>query len=882
MTDVNVKRGMGKGQKQPKVIVNDFTQVAPNRNRKDIGKLKSSIERAESIHLPNRTQLYDLYHDIVTIDGHLSGIIRKRKDSILNKSLQFVDKNKRKVDKFDKLIYSNKFRRLIELILDSRFWGISGFEFIVGDKFDFVEIPRKHIRPEKGIIVKSQYDNTGIPVDGLPYVWLVGESDDLGLLLTCSMYALYKRAGFGDFAQYVEIFGQPVRIIYYDAYDTKTKEELRKMLFESGGSLVMMVPKQAQFQMLDGKTSNGTGELQTRLINTCNDEMSVAILGNTETTTSSSSSGYAQSLTQSKQQLEITKSDLLFVENILNEEWFMNILRMYGYPVGEGSFEYEKELDIDELLKRKEVDEFVASKVPIDDDYWYTTYGIPRPDNYDELKAIQEESRKAAIEISRNTNKPEDEKDWEKTPSETSSKIESEKTVAITKKEKNLLSPFIDFFFGKKQIIDLADYYSQTCPCCDRSAGLLPDLTGGNRDNIYEDIARKLLNDQLQKGTIPDSLYFETATRLMGGINKGLEGTSFNFDDKRNILKSYLTRNIYHFSAAKSLTELLEYRNMMYDKKTKEILSFSEFKRRLNEKGKLFSEVWLKTEYDTALQSSIMAMKWETINAEYLEYRTVGDNRVRPDHALLDKKTYPKEHPFWNKAYPPLAYNCRCTVIPGIAKNYKPEMSDEDERYAGGLVKDTIFDQNVGKTRLAFDDNHPYYVNLPDKVLKELNYKNYGLPTIESIYDKWELNPIEVLNTMDDYEAYWNAMLNTNKGISLTDPIGQTILFPDYDLTKTGRPKDNFKQHIISRKNDPDRYKLIPNISDIIKRPDEIWSVYRGGIKPLTTHYVKYYEGKTLLVIADENKAKTMFDLTKTGYKTRQGLLLYRKTRKPR
>ncbi|MDR0814770.1 MAG: DUF935 domain-containing protein, partial [Bacteroidales bacterium] len=252
MAEVKIDRQRDKKQK---LIINDFTQVAPDRNRKDMATLKQAVERAESVFCKNRYRLYDLYHDIITIDGHLSGIIQKRKDFVLNKKIRFIDKTNTKVDAFDTLIYSAKFNSLLNVLLDSKFWGISGFEFIPGKEFDFVEIPRKHIRPEDGLLVKSQYDNAGMPIADFPFVWTVGKKDDLGLLLKCSMYALYKRSGIGDFAQYVEIFGQPVRIITYDAYDTQTKNELDKILKESGGALTMMIPKQAQFQMLDGKTS---------------------------------------------------------------------------------------------------------------------------------------------------------------------------------------------------------------------------------------------------------------------------------------------------------------------------------------------------------------------------------------------------------------------------------------------------------------------------------------------------------------------------------------------------------------------------------------------------------------------------------------------------
>lgn len=877
---------IARGKDNPKeLVVQEMSLVSPDRNRKDVGILKSSIQRAESIHLPNRSALYDIYHDIITLDGHLSGLIEKRIGAVLNKSLKYVDKKKEKIDAFDALIYSNKFSTLIKLIIESKLWGISGVEFVVGKEFDFEAIPRKHIRPEQGIITLSQYSNEGIPIKELPYVWTIGEKNDLGKLLQCSMYALYKRSGFGDFAQYVEIFGQPVRIIYYDAYDTKTKDDLRKLLNESGSSLAMMIPKQAQFQMLDGKTSNGNGELQIQLIRACKEEMSIAILGNSETTTSSSSSGYAQANIHSKQQLEITKSDLAFVQNGLNEPQFLRILQSYGFPVTEGgAFEFEMEIDLETLIKRLEIDMKVSEKVPYGDDYWYFTYGIPKPKNYDELKKQQEAWRQAKKEAEdvpgkKSDNDPDDDSIGNK-PKEKSLLAGDDDIVIITK-DKGILQKGIDFLFGAKKKVSLSEYYNSgsVCPCCGGHGHSLFDLSDMEGwDNIYEDIARKLLDAKLNTGDIHPGLYFETAKQLLEGMDKGLGGSSFDYNDSRNVLKSYLTRNIYHFSAAKSMTEMLEFRNLMYDKKTKEILPFGEFKRRVVERGKSFNEAYLQTEYDTALQSTIMAHKWNALNTEYLEFSTVGDDRVRPEHAKLDKLTYPKNHQIWNKMYPPLDWNCRCTVVPGIASKYRSSEADRDEKYVGKMVKDTIFDNNTGKTRLIFDTGHPYYANMDEGTLKELSFKNYGLLPVEKIRTKYNLNPVSSLQSKEDYEAYWNSMLNHDKGIVLKDPLGQHVLFPDYDLTKKGRENENFKQHILSRKDDADRYKLIANLGDIMQKPSEVWSVMKKGDKePVTTHYLKFYEDKTLLVVAVNNEARTIFDLSKTGYKTRSGILLYRK-----
>lgn len=362
------------------LIVPEITYVAPDRNRKDIAHLKQAILSAESIYAANRVRLYDLYHDLVTIDGHLSGILEKRTKSVTNKKMVFVDAEGRKVDALDALIGSQDFECLIELIMDSIYWGISGLEFVPGHTFAFNEIDRRHIRPEKHQVARSQYDYSGIDISQYPGVWLIGRPKNLGKLLQCSMYALYKRSGFGDFAQYVEIFGQPVRIIQYDAYDRQTEARLRDILEQSGSSLVMMIPKQAQFQMMDGKTSNGDGALQERLIQACNREMSIAILGNTETTSSSSSSGYAQAEIHAGQQNQLTQADLRYVLSYLNSEFFLNILSSYGYPVKGGKFRFEQEKNLNELKQRLEIDLQVSSKVAIDADYWYETYGIPKPE----------------------------------------------------------------------------------------------------------------------------------------------------------------------------------------------------------------------------------------------------------------------------------------------------------------------------------------------------------------------------------------------------------------------------------------------------------------------------------------------------------------------
>lgn len=395
---------MAKQQKDDKnIVIHDLTLVSTDRSRKDVGSLKNAIEAAEFIHYPNRVMLYDIYQDILSLDGHLSGIVEKRINTALNKKVRF----KRADGEYDgdlaTLLNGQKGRGVRKLILESILWGVSGLEFKIGPSLDFEEIPRKHIKPEKGIITKSQYsisEQDAFRYDELPFVWVIGEKKDMGRLLACVLYGIYKRGALGDYAQFIEIFGQPVRIIYYDAHDTATKAELRKTLDEAGSSLALMIPKQAEFQMMDGKTSNGDGKLQESFIkNVCNSEMSIAILGNTETTSASASSGYAQSKEHADQQDELIASDLILLEGYLNSGKFLEVLRSYGYNVEGGAFEHELDINLAKLKERLAIDFQLKEVVPIDDDYWYNTYHLPKPPNYAKLKSEMEARRQAMAQI---------------------------------------------------------------------------------------------------------------------------------------------------------------------------------------------------------------------------------------------------------------------------------------------------------------------------------------------------------------------------------------------------------------------------------------------------------------------------------------------------
>lgn len=71
--------------------------------------------------------------------------------------------------------------------------------------------------------------------------------------------------------------------------------------------------------------------------------------------------------------------------------------------------------------------------------------------------------------------------------------------------------------------------------------------------------------------------------------------------------------------------------------------------------------------FDANMRSAHMAGRWQQLQANkmrrpFLQYRTAGDARVRPQHRMWNGLIFHIDHPFWRTHYPPNGWGCRCTV----------------------------------------------------------------------------------------------------------------------------------------------------------------------------------------------------------------------------
>jgi hypothetical protein len=107
--------------KNDEIIIHQLNLRATDRGKKDIAAWRGALTNAESIYFPNRTRLYDLYEDVI-LDGHLSGLIAKRVDAVLNKEIYFEVAGTR-LRQMDDLVHSLQFRGIMRAIMETQLRG---------------------------------------------------------------------------------------------------------------------------------------------------------------------------------------------------------------------------------------------------------------------------------------------------------------------------------------------------------------------------------------------------------------------------------------------------------------------------------------------------------------------------------------------------------------------------------------------------------------------------------------------------------------------------------------------------------------------------------------------------------------------------------------
>ena len=207
----------------------------------------------------------------------------------------------------------------------------------------------------------------------------------------------------------------------------------------------------------------------------------------------------------------------------------------------------------------------------------------------------------------------------------------------------------------------------------------------------------------------------------------GILDSGFDTVEMSDRMRARLQESDWIFSGMKTFHELNEAFPSLLDEDGHR-KPFERFLNDVQSIDETYNRNYLRAEYNYAGASAEMAARWEDFQEggdEYnLQYRTAGDDKVRPEHAALHGVTLPMSDPFWDEYYPPNGWNCRCTVVQVLKDKYPA--TDRAEAYARGreaLAKDKkgMFRFNSGKQGKTFPDYNPYTLSKCTNCTRKLN-----------------------------------------------------------------------------------------------------------------------------------------------------------------
>lgn len=648
----------------------------------------------------SRLKLYDLYDNIMG-DPFLFDAVDKLIGSVTNAEIIF-QKDKQSVEAIDDMIDTPEFEKFIKEIAYSDIVGKSVIDTIFSPEFDIFSFPRKNIlikgvdkalKDRQRFIIEKETDQSGYDYTKDPYIIECGDDNDMGLLYRAAPYVIYKRGGFGDWAQFVELFGMPFRTAKYNSYDTDTRDKLLDFLSKMGGAPYAAIPKEAEFDLKFG--NGGSGMTYKEFRAACNEEILIALLGNTMTTIDGSSRSQAE---VHKESLEAKVSALRRrVQRVLNRK-FVPLLLQRGYDVAGGFFSFPDAGESISTEKRIEIGlQLKNAGIPVDDDYFYEVSGIPRSDTNDSKKDQQKDEKE-------NT---------EKAKEETAKNDKEEKPgqEEIKNDDRNFFLKLMDRFF----------VYAPTFRSgANQSFGakLKRSITGriNLADNYSIDID-KLINKALRevydnKGEelVNKNLFDITNNALQHGID-----TSLTIQDADEDFIKQFKENAAVFAAFKNHQQTKEIAALLYDADGN-LVPFYKFKKEALKLSKDYNINWLQTEYNTAVRAARMAAnmkQYERTAHLYpnLEYIETNAAHPRDSHLMYVGTILPIGHEWWRTHLPPSDWNCDCSVRP-TRKEATPVPPDY-----GGI--NPIFANNPAQTAEFINTKETPYYKHTDESLRD-------------------------------------------------------------------------------------------------------------------------------------------------------------------
>ncbi|SHK69591.1 phage portal protein family protein [Epilithonimonas mollis] len=817
-----VESSKSQGKKNPAII--KIVETFKDSSRKDIDKWRSALQMTKNIEEPKFNAYHDLIDDLMT-DGHLQSQVQMRKLSTLNTDYRVINRKTGVENEDLNFIFQQQwFYKLLDNALDVILRGPAVIEFLGfnNEKIEINPIPRRNVVPTRGKIfpdvTKPDFINYWDEAFA-PWLIQMGENADLGIINNIIPNLIWKRNVMQAWAEFCEKFGMPLITATTNSADASVIDNVHEMLLSLGEASVGTFPPGTDIKFQEANRTDAYNVyMQFRKSN--DDEISKMLVGSTMLSDQGSNRAQTEVHERSLDN-RISQADKRLIQFVINDQLFP-LLKLQGYNIGDDDFfEFktaEQEINLTQLWDITEG--LLTSGFEVEQDWISKTFNIP---------------------------------------------IEGKKKIE---------QPAINV--AASYLPENRPRYEFTCTCGNH----VQAVGKPSQDKINqfsEDLAKYIFDGEDTLG-IEGDLISEEANTLLGALRGNFK--TFNpYVGPDHLALQMMEYNLFEFSASKTESRLAAMKELLIDYDKKELRDFASFKSEAEKITKDFNTQWLQAEYNLSVAVGQTSAQYVQFMAEkdsvtsFVEYQTVGDDKVRESHQILDGKIFSLDDKEAMKLWPPNGYGCRCEMLQYLGSTKgkvttglrgQELIHSRDPKY-----KSSQFEINRGDLKQVFTDKQFYSTNKGlDEKINKMTYDKYGLEKFDDL--KKGLKPIKIDKSItgDNVKELFKAVKDkTYMGFS--DYLGRKMILPEKTFDT------HTKGHYLTK--EEQRHQLFPHIEDILNNPDEVWLNERNKGK-FNSHYIKFYGDRAVIVNVHLNnqmeglEIQTWYNLKRDDAKERLGI----------
>jgi hypothetical protein len=320
----------------------------------EMDNFRLALDMARNPIMPNRRYLYAIYRE-VELDDQVISQTRIACATVQRAPFEVVKGGAGAAmdEKLTDLFRRPWFNDMLEVLIKTEFWGHSLMEFdprrdARGEFTAYYTIPRDHVRPEYGDVLRQQSDSEGILFRNNPdykYTLEVGRPDDLGLYHVIAIPAIRKKYADTDWSVFSERFGSPFLTIKTASRDPKELDAKERMAKDFGSNGYAILDDQDELSTIIAN-HNGTAHLTFKdRMALADDQIAKIINGQTGASDEKAYVGSAEVH-------ERILNDFNFARMTRLQYWInyvlLPFLRSHGYAIPE-----EARFEFTELRKRE-------------------------------------------------------------------------------------------------------------------------------------------------------------------------------------------------------------------------------------------------------------------------------------------------------------------------------------------------------------------------------------------------------------------------------------------------------------------------------------------------------------------------------------------------